>query len=251
MSDTPNENIENQAVNSAEVTADTEAQTDSPSEVTDTSDSVEVQSSDRAENRYQKLANGLKEAKQEAETLRKQLEGYKSSNSDFNSFTSEYKPQPLDTNELTADQLNNYIVSTADQIVNLRLNEMNKRESKIRNFEKGIQTIETKYNELNPDSDKFDVNLSNKITNLYSKASKVNPDVDILDFVEDIMTVRNYSTDKAVSEVKKETVLQEANSAVTPSNEKVSTMTKEEELIEMLKSGKLSAKEAEKLLSSN
>jgi len=248
MSETPNENIENQAVESTEVTADTTVQTDSPSEVTNTSDSVEVQNSDRAENRFQKLANGLKEAKQEAETLRKQLDSYRNNNSEMNSFTSEYKPQPLDTNELTADQLNNYIVSTADQIVNLRLNEMNKRESKIRNFEKGIQAIETKYNELNPDSDKFDVNLSNRITSLYSKATKVNPDVDILDFVEDIMTVRNYSTDKAVSEVKKETVMQEANSAITPSSEKVSTMTKEEELIEMLKSGKLSAKEAEKLL---
>lgn len=214
--------------------------------------------SGRAKSRQQELANRLKdseirntESEEKVNTLRTELETYKTDTESkkLDKFSGkEGLTSKPGGKEMTYDDLDRYITQKADQLVNLRLSQRDKEESRLRTFEKGVSSIESKFKELNPDSDTFDPVLSSTVAQLYRKASKANPEVDVYDFVESVMSVRDMGADKAVSEVKVETVLQEAASAVTPSSEKVVTQTDEEKLNALLKSGEMTAKDAEKYL---
>jgi len=259
MSDIPNTEQE-MAVDTTATESEGTVVQDSPSKevseevvVSDeSSKDVKLDQSDRAKSRQRELANRLKDSeiekaktKEEVETLRKELESYK--------VGSEKSDEPDSSNleagtEVSFDQLDQYIEKKTRKRVDELLSIRDRKEQHRRAFEKGVSLIESKYKELNPDSDSFDPLLSKTVTRLYVEASKSNPGVDVHDFVENVMSVREMGADKAVSEVKKETVLQEAASAVTPSSEKVVTQTDEEKLLELMKSGKMTAKEAEKYL---
>lgn len=207
--------------------------------------------SDRAKSRQQELANRLKDSEVEKDNLREELKSYKVSKDakDLEVFSRKgEKIDPPPEAELSYDQLDQYITQKADQLVNLRLSQKSQEDLRLRSFEKGVTSIESKFKELNPDSDEFDTTLSSTVTKLYRKASKDNPDVDVYDFVQSIMSIRDSGAEKAVSEIKKETVMKEATSAITPSTEKTATTTDAEKLEEGLKTGKISAKEAEKYL---
>jgi len=245
----PQESSEAEVSPTEDVSKEEEVVSDEPSE------DVKLDQSDRAKSRQQELANRLKDSEIEKDNLRKELEKAK-----VDSESKKLEPveteatESLDSSELSFEQLDKYIEQKADKKVNELLSIKYKEEARLKAFERGVSSIESKYKELNPDSDAFDSELSSTVTRLYREASKVDPstgiapDIDVYDFVQSVMSIRDSGADKAVSEVKKQTVLQEAASAVTPSSEKVVTPTTEEKLEELLKTGQITAKEAEQYL---
>ena len=251
MSEIPNTEQET-AEAPQEVVEASESPTEEISEEVETSDEptediVSKEPSDRAKSRQQELANRLKDSEVEKESLRKELEKQKESEATL-SVEEEKTPEVPEGAEAPYAQLDVYIEQKATQKVNELLRDRDVEQAHRRSFEQGVSQIESKFKELNPDSDNFDQDLSSTVTQLYLKASKNNPEVKVLDFVQSVMSVRDSGADKALSQVKTETVLQEAASAVTPSSEKVDTTTTEEKLEELLKMGEISAKDAEKYL---
>jgi len=241
MAEAPEETLEASDSPPEEISEEVET-SDEPTE-----DIVSEKQSDRAKSRQQDLANRLKDSEIEKDSLRKELEKQKATEA-TPSVEEEEAPEVPEGAEAPYAQLDVYIEQKATQKVNELLRDRDVEQAHRRSFEQGVSQVESKFKELNPDSDNFDQDLSSTVTQLYLKASKNNPEVKVLDFVQSVMSVRDSGADKALSQVKTETVLQEAASAVTPSSEKVDTTTTEEKLEELLKKGEISAKDAEKYL---
>ena len=214
-------------------------------------ESTEVNSqSERAQSRQQELANKVREKAEEVESLRAQLEQYKASVQPPTG-PEAIRPPLTDVQgdvELTIEDYNRDIMRAADQLVTLRLSQQAQAQERMRKLDEGLRVVENKYAELNPDSDKFDPDLSAKVTELYSKAAKANPDVDIRDFAETVMEIRNKGETEGKLNASKSLADQAATGAVAPSGDTTDRKTSEEDLISKIKSGEISIKEAEKLL---
>lgn len=201
--------------------------------------------SDRAKNRFQDLANKVKEKDAELNSLREQLGKNKPGD-----FLDEDTPsyEPASDKEITFEDYQKHVMSAADNLVKQRMKQYVEQSERIQNFEKGVNALESKYPELNPDSENYDDNLSDTITKLYQKSSKANPDLNVVDFVDSVMNLRTSGMKKGQETASAALAKQEASQAVTPSSDSPSRESSEDKLLQALKDGSISAAEAEKII---
>jgi hypothetical protein len=127
--------------------------------------------------------------------------------------------------EISPEQLQRDVAQAADGIAQLRVQQALSQydqkaqyHQRVQQIESDVNFVESKYAELNPDSDKYDARLSSRVTKMYEKASASNPALRLSEFVADAMELAGAGTDRARSEVRANLSKQAGSSAVTPSN---------------------------------
>ena len=208
--------------------------------------------SEKAQKRYRQLAKARKEAEQRAEKLEGEVRQLRDNQE--NRFLGDAKPSYLkelgvqsssassqadpgqkssrlpyetsgegstssDTSAsgeervITVDDYKRDVLQTADIVVQARL----KQFAKANEIQSDLQKLESKYEELNPESDSYSEELSVKLSKLFNAQLKAEPRVKLETFVDDIMALRKGGEEKGKAEVTAKVVEQKAEEAISPS----------------------------------
>jgi len=192
--------------------------------------------------RTQKRIRELNEKAKKAEELEVELEELKSRQedrfvkpyenainkglfTDDNSFqntpfeTSSNKSLPWDMEQpqseekvITMEEYQKNVLNTADIIVQARMAQFNKA-NEIRS---DLEKVESKYEELNPESDEYNEDVSNKISSLFETQLKADQNARLSKFVDSIMSLRKKSEQKGKDSVTTKMVEQKAEEAISP-----------------------------------
>lgn len=135
-----------------------------------------------------------------------------------------WQPKVEPGQEVTPEQYKADLARTADEIATTRIKQYEQQQARIRQQEKQVQTfaktassIEAKYPALNPDSDKFNPDLSDRVTKLYEKASGKQPNADLLQQIaETVMEASEQAMVEGESTVTSKLVDRAAQAAITP-----------------------------------
>lgn len=162
-----------------------------PNKPTDDKGEGKGQPSDRAQSRQQKLANDLRDARIAQEALRRENEELRKSRTPAPDKGSKL---PWDENgEVTIEQYTKDVEAKADQIV--------ERKFKIKeletNLHNDIAEMEGKYSELSQESDDYDQELVDFISDNFKARVKDNPNLRLRDYVAKIMELRGKAAESA------------------------------------------------------
>lgn len=135
-----------------------------------------------------------------------------------------YQPKVEPGQEVTPDQYKADVARTAQEISRLEIAKFKQEQAqikeqgkKVETFSKTASAIETKYPELNPDSDRFNPNLSEKVSKLYEKASGKQPNAELLQqIVETVMEASEQAKVEGETTVTGKLVDRAAQAAITP-----------------------------------
>lgn len=145
--------------------------------------------------------------------------------------------------EITEDQYQRDIAQRANAVVDARMREYERKQR----LSEDIRTLEATYSELNPESDRYDEELTNKLVKQFKLVSKGDPDVRLSEYVEDVMALRERGREEGKSEVSGKVLEQAARQAVSAQGEPSPTeSSSEEELIKLRREGKISFAEFER-----
>lgn len=165
----------------------------------------------RAQKRIQQLLEERREERQQA------------AQSQFNPafsnpfFQQPFAPQVQPGQEITPDQYKADVTRTASDLTQLQINKLRQDLATERTFEKTISEVERTYPILNPDSNEYSEAVSQKITDLYDKASggRMNPKL-LKDIVEGVMSLQTQARTEGQVAVTNQLVRQQAEAAISP-----------------------------------
>lgn len=208
-----------------------------PSESEETPEDVKNLSV-KAQERFHSLSKGKAEAEKKVEVLNKELEALRKGQRD--EFTAELGPQPLvgeeplsnrlpweseiepgQPKELSVEDYKRDVAQTADWLVRARLGQVEKANE----VKSDLDRLQAKYDVLNPESEKFDKDLSTKLAGLFKNQLKVDRSSTLYSFVESIMDVRERGRDEGREEVSATLAEQKSQEALTPAAEDSSDAT--------------------------
>ena len=238
--------------------------TESDQQVEDTGETPEVKS-ERGQQRVQQLANKANEAvktveqvKVERDTLRDELGKITQPQAPYGQsptlpWLNQQPQRPSLGEEVTPDQYWQHVeaeaTQKADTIVDLRLREYQQKQQIKENYEDDISKLETDYSEAFSSNDPELKTEFKRQFDLYRKTLQVDPEVRFRDFAGPLLKARSIGVEKGKDEAIATLSQQASEGAVKPSSDKSDPKTTEEQLIEMMKSGQISASEAEKRIS--
>lgn len=233
----------------------------SPDQSADETEIPEVKS-ERGQNRVQQLANKAREAE---ETVKKVQEEKDSLRAELNQIT-QPEPSPVKDNpvfpwmkteeqkpslgaEVTPEQYWQHVESEAmrkaETIVDLKLKEQEQKAKIERNYQKDISDLENQYADVFSSNDPDLKTEFKRQFNLYQKTLRVDPDVRFKDFAGPLLKARSLGVEQGKSQAVETLSQQVSQTAVKPTTERTNQLTTEESLIEAMRSGKISAAEAE------
>lgn len=135
-----------------------------------------------------------------------------------------YQPQVDDGDVITPEQYQADVVRAADEIASTRIKQFEQKqgqqkaaEKQVKIFNSTLATLEKKFPTLDPDSDKYDEKLSEKVANLYQKAAgkKTNPEL-LEEIVSTVMETSEQARVSGQSQASEALADQSAQSAVSP-----------------------------------
>lgn len=212
---TPEQDTDQPETTEVEAEAEPTGEEEAKTEEVKTDDSKKL--SKRAENRFRNLANKVRE-----------LETQKQPDipPEFTPPWMREQHQPLvqPGQELTPEEYEQHIVAKANAIVELQMSryqqqmaQQRKAEEAALKLDKETQEIESKYGELNPDSEHYNEKLSERIIKQVKRELSRNPYASVKEIVEDLMAIREDGRNRGASEVTESTIRQMSEGAVTPS----------------------------------
>lgn len=128
--------------------------------------------------------------------------------------------------ELSPDDYKRDVLTTADSLVQTRLAQARRLDAKENEIKSDLNTIQQKYEILNPDSSKYDEGLSSKMADLFQVQLRANPNVKLSDFVDTVMEVRQAGKKEGEDEVSAKLVEQKSEEALSPSEPEVESLQK-------------------------
>jgi hypothetical protein len=204
-----------QTESTAEVnTVDTEVASDAGVEgaTESTNTEEEAKRSPRQEKRFAKMSNKIRELSEQTAQQDTNYFG-----SDGNAYQNPYQQPYQDVNQ--GLDYNQEVARQAEMIADLKLQQFEQKQQVKQiadNFERDVDVIERKYQELNADSDSYDSALSNKIASMYEKLSAKNPDIRLKDIVDDVMEVATRQSANATAKVSAKVAQTAAESTLKP-----------------------------------
>lgn len=145
--------------------------------------------------------------------------------------------------EITEEQYKQDIAAEADKVVQERIAQYERQQR----LKDDVRTLESTYDELNPDSEAYNKDLSDLLAKQFLDVRKGNPDASLSEYVENIMSLRERGREEGKSEVSGKILKQAAQQAVAPAGDTTSTEgSLEEELIKQRKEGKITFEEFER-----
>lgn len=149
--------------------------------------------------------------------------------------------------EVTPDQYRNHVRSEADRLVQLRMQQYHQSQQREKALDQDINYLEKEYPELAGDiEDKRLASSLERAKKNYSLALRANPDARLKDFIEPIMEARSGGLETGRETASASLAEQKKQGAVTPSTTtSADHQSSEDQVMQMLKEGKITAKEAE------
>lgn len=145
--------------------------------------------------------------------------------------------------EVTEEQYRQELTREAEMVVQARMAQY-ERKQKLR---EEVRNLEQVYDELNPESETYNEELSNTLGDQFKKVLKGDPSASLQEYVDRIMALRESGKVAGKSEVTAKVLQQAANQAVPPKGEAgVTEGSTEDELIRLQKEGKISYEEFER-----
>jgi hypothetical protein len=241
------------------------AYSEAPDQSQEETDVPEVKS-ERGQNRVQELANKAREAettvvktKQENDSLKAELgkltqpEPKPAMADQSLPWMQQPETRPSLGEEVSQEQYWQHIeaeaTKKADTIVDLRLRQRDIRDKIEKNYGNDISDLESSYPEAFESNDPELKAEFKRQFNLYQKTLQVDPEVRFKDFAGPLLKARSIGVEQGKNEAVSTLSQQASESAVQPTTEKSDSMTTEDQLIEAMKSGKITAEEAEKRIS--
>lgn len=129
--------------------------------------------------------------------------------------------------EITVDDYEKAVVSKADAIARARIAEYESRQQ----LREDISQVKANYPELDPNSGEFDNDLANKVSAHYQRIAKAEPNARLVDFVEDIMSIREKAVEEGRTVTTAKVVAQAAQQAISPTSEGASSKVAESEAL--------------------
>ena len=210
----------------------------------------EPEQSERAKSRQHELAQKLKAESEAKEAALKRLSRYEAETYKAPELPFLKKPPTQSgVRELSQDEYEAEVSNKANQLVDLKIGQLEQKLSRRESRASDIEFLETKYPELRP-GEKQNKFLTKKVISMFQTASEKNPDLSLAGFVEDIMELRSAGQTEGREEVIVERTRNESEAVLTPSVSKAKGLTSEAELEKALAEGKISAKDARKYLMS-
>lgn len=248
MTDKPEEQVENVEESTSTASPAINEGTEPEGEETQVQEPEAPEQSERAKSRQHELAQKLKQTAEEKEALLKRL--------------AQYEPEPVfpkqefpfmpkanipPVRELTQEEYEKEVSNKANQLVDLRIGQVEQKIARREKRASDIEYLEGKYPELKPGQgqNKF---LTTKVISMFKKASEKNPDLSLADFVDDVMELRSAGQTEGREEASAELAKNESEAVLTPSTSKAKGLNSEAELEKALAEGRISAKEARKYL---
>lgn len=207
--------------------------------------------SKRAQERFEKLATERNKATAEAATLRQKLkreepEADSQQNQQLPPWMNQQNTVGDLPEEVTPEQYRQHIAAEADRIVQLRLQQKDLEQKRVQNFDSDISYLEKEYPELAEDiTDKKLLSSLDKAKATFERTLRANPDARLRDFIEPIMEARLGGVEVGRSTASASLAQQQGESAVFPGSQSSRPVSSEQQLIEMLARGEISAKEAQ------
>lgn len=210
---------------------------ETPTEETDSTEKVEtveeptetVESEKKGlSKRVRELNARTKKAEQKAQSLAQRLEEITGS---VEPQGQSYTPQVKPGSEVSADQYKQDVMRAADGLVSLRLKQQTAL-TKINS--EALQAIKA-YPELDPDSESFDKELSDTVTDAIEAHVKANPyTASVKQFADRLMKPYKRSVTKQVGQAKEALAKQVSQTALRPAQVKASEKTASEKSIQEL-----------------
>lgn len=178
-------------------------------------------------NRVRELNNRAKEAEAQVETLTKRLKEITGNSPEAPA----YIPQVNPGEELTQEQYQQHVASTAASIVDLKL----KQQDAINRINSEANEALRSYPELDPDSDSFDPDLSESITAAVEANVRANPySAQVKGFVDKLMKPYKRSVSRQVGQAGETLAKQVSQAAVKPTAVRKPDKNLEEKSVEEL-----------------
>jgi len=195
-----------------------------PKEETETGESPKKGYSERV----RELNTRAKEAEAKAESLAQRLEALTGSNEPQGQ---PYSPQVEPGSEVSPDQYRQDVMRSADSLVQLRF----KQQETLGKINKDAMTAVKKYPQLDPDSDSFDKDLSDSITEAVEAHVKADPyKASVGSFVDRLMKPYNRAVTKEVGQATEKLAKQVSEAALRPTqNRAVEKNTNDKSIAEL------------------
>lgn len=198
----------------------------------DTSHSEDVHLSERHEKRAGQLISKLKSqteraerAEKEASALRQSLESLKTQtpsslpDTNFGAVTPPWdQPRPMVGQEITREEYQRHVLSTADNIVKARVGQFVSEFARVNQFESDLRTVENKYPMFNQDSPKFNAEKTKEFVEKYVKMREKDPSMRLLDFADTVMSFHQAGQTEGQAGATNRIAQQMGSEAVSPSS---------------------------------
>jgi len=201
-------------------------ETEPEEEVTET---VEGEPSKKGlNNRVRELNSRAKQAEAKAQSLAERLEELTGSAEPQGQ---PYSPQVQPGSEVTPDQYKQDVMRTADGLVQLRM----KQQTALDKINSESQQVIRDNPELDPDSEFFDKELSDTVTDAVEAHVRANPyTASVKTFADRLMKPYKRSVDKKVGQAKETLAKQVSETALRPTQIKAKEKSADEKSIEEL-----------------
>jgi hypothetical protein len=191
-----------------------EAEPTGEAEDTEGESDKEVPSRKGAEARIRELNAKAKASEEKAQSLSQQLENFTRGVTPQG--TQPYMPQAVPGSEISPEQYQNDVTRTADALVQLRLNQY----QVIENINKEALQAVKDHPELDPDSESFDKELNESVTEATLAYTRSNPTGSVRKFVNKLMKPYKRSLMKGVAEESETIAKQVSQAALRPTPSK-------------------------------
>lgn len=182
-----------------------------------------------ANSRIRELNQRAKEAETKAKTLEEKLAeitgGFQPQE-----ITPQYTPQVEPGAEISPEQYKADVFKTADALVQMRI----QQERMLDNITREAAEVVTQFPELNPNSDQFDPEVSESITDATEAYVRANPGKSVKKFVEKLMKPYQKSVAGKVEAQREDLAKQVAQTGVRPTTIKQPEKSAHEKTIEEL-----------------
>lgn len=170
--------------------------------------------------RIRELAREKNEYKAKSESLADQMAKLTQGVSPLEQYAPQQAPAyqpPQEDQAITREQYEMDVMRRADALVTLKL----KQQEHINRVNQESSEVIAKYDQLNPDSDKFDRDLSETLTDTILRVVKADPTASVKKIAESFMKPYTRSVQQQVGEATEDVAKQAKQSAVKPTGTKV------------------------------
>jgi hypothetical protein len=174
----------------------------------------EVPAKKGAEARIRELNSRAKSAEEKVQSLSEQLENYTRGVAPQGSQS--YTPQVTPGSEISPEQYQNDVLRTADGLVQIRLNQF----KVVENINREANLAIKDHPELDPDSEHFDKELNDSITEATLAYARSNPTGSVRKFVDKLMKPYKRSLTKEVAKESEIIAKQVSQTALRPTPSK-------------------------------